>query len=409
MSIKKPELMAPVSDLVSLKVAISAGADAVYFGLKTLNMRAKAKNFEENQLKNVISYCHENNVKAYLTLNTIIFDEELEKLESIIKIAKKAEIDAVICWDFAVIQLLKKYDIPIILSTQASVSNVLSAKYFEQQGIKRIVLARECSLEQIKKIKKETNLEIEVFIHGAMCVSYSGRCFLSQFMYNKSANRGECIQPCRRQYLVKDIEEKKELELRNNYILSPKDLCTIDFLDTILDLGIDCLKIEGRKRSPEYVQTVTKVYREAIDKYFKENRLSLSFKKEMKEKLGTVFNRGFSDGFFLNKSIKKWEEDWADDYGSKATEKKIFIGFVKNYYSKIKVAEIDIRSNQLSIGDIIMVQGSNTGIIKQEIDSIESNHKKIKKANPGDWVAIKINNLVRKNDKVFKIISSSFS
>jgi U32 family peptidase len=405
--LKKPELMAPVSDLVSLKTAILSGADSVYFGLKTLNMRAKAKNFEENQLKKVVEFCHENNTKAYLTLNTIIFDDELEKLESIIQIAKQANIDAIICWDFAVIQLLQKYKIPIILSTQASISNVLSAKYFENQGIKRIVLARECSLEQIKNIKKETNLEIEIFIHGAMCVSYSGRCFLSQFLYNKSANRGECIQPCRRQYIVRDIEEDTELELGNNYILSPKDLCTIDFIEELIESGVDCFKIEGRKRSPEYIQTVTSVYRKAIDKYFVDKNLTKDFKKGLKEDLSKVFNRDFSDGFFLNKDTKEWAKEWTHDYGSKATQKKIFIGFVKNYYSRIGVAEIDIKSNNISTGDQLMFQGNKTGVITEKINSIESNHKKVKSAKSGDWIAIKTKNLVRKNDKVFKVTYSS--
>ncbi|MCX8147630.1 MAG: U32 family peptidase, partial [Candidatus Woesearchaeota archaeon] len=288
----KPELLSPVFDLVSLRAAISAGADAVYFGLKGLNMRITAKNFELGQLKNIVKICHENNVKAYLTLNTIIYDEDMKKLEAMIKEAKKAKVDAVICWDPAVIMQARKITkgkIPLHISTQASVSNSEAARFYKKLGAKRIILARELNLKQIKDIKNKVNIEIECFVHGAMCVSMSGRCFMSQFVFGRSANRGDCLQPCRRSYIIKDKEEGFELELGNNYVLSPMDLCTLPFIEKLIEAGIDAFKIEGRARSPEYVKVVTECYRKAIDAYF-DKKLTPELKQELMNKLRTVYN-----------------------------------------------------------------------------------------------------------------------
>ncbi|MBW3012117.1 U32 family peptidase, partial [Candidatus Woesearchaeota archaeon] len=277
------ELLSPAGDWPSLNAAISSGCDAVYFGVKGLNMRAGAKNFEIQELSKLAKKCHDNNVKCYLTLNAVMYDDELAKIKKIIQEAKKAKVDAVIAWDFSVINECRKQGIDVHLSTQASVSN-FDALEFYSKYVSRIVLARELSLEQIKEIKQKIkkhklNIEIETFIHGAMCVSVSGRCYTSQFLFRKSANRGECLQPCRRQYNVKDIETGDELKLENHFVMSPKDLCTIDFIDKMIDAGIDVFKIEGRNRAPEYVGVVTECYRKAIDAV-KQKKFTEKLKKE---------------------------------------------------------------------------------------------------------------------------------
>ncbi|MEA2036264.1 MAG: peptidase U32 family protein [Nanoarchaeota archaeon] len=391
----KPELLSPVQDFVSLKAAIHGGANAIYFGIKGLNMRMGAKNFQLKDTSKVINECHQNKVKAYFTLNTIIYDNEMKKISQILKKLKKEKIDSIIAWDFSVIEECKKLSLKVHLSTQASISNYQSLKAITQKfkNIKRVNLARELSLGQIeniiKNIKKQNlKVEIETFVHGAMCVSVSGRCFLSQEVFGKSANRGECIQPCRRKYLVKDIEEKHEFELGEDYVMSPKDLCTIQVIDKLKKANINAFKIEGRNRSPEYVKTVTEAYREAID---------TSYSKELLNKLKTAYNRGFSTGFYLGKPINQW----AKEYGSKATKKKIYIGKVINFYKKIKVAEILIESNNIKLKDNIMIQGPTTGVLNQTIMSIQKDHKTIKIAKKKDIVAIKVKDTVRQNDKIF--------
>lgn len=394
---KKPELLSPVSDFTSLQAAISSGCNAVYFGLKELNMRITTKNFKLNELKKIVDICHKNKIKAYLTLNSIVYDSELDKLYKILKEAKKAKIDAVICWDLAVIEKLKHYKIPIHISTQASISNSDSANFYKKLGAKKIILARELSLEQIKKIIKNTNIPVECFVHGAMCVSISGRCFLSQYIFNKSANRGNCLQPCRREYIIKDAEEKHELKLGKDYVLSPKDLCTLPFIEKLIEAGISSFKIEGRARSPEYVKTVTECYRKAIDAYF-EKKLTKELKNELMKKLETVYNRGFSSGFFLGKPINEWSNP-----ENQSKTKKIFVGIVKNYYNKVSVAEIKLNSNSLKLNDKIMIQGSTTGVIEETIKSMEINNKSVSSVTKGNSVGIKINKKVRKNDKVFLI------
>jgi len=385
------ELLAPVQDFVSLQAAIQAKADAVYFGLKEFSMRATAKNFKITELKKVVDLCHKNKIKAYLTLNTIIYENELNKIKTILKKAKQAKIDAIHAWDFSIIKQAIKLKIPVHLSTQASVSNSEAANFYKSLGVKRIILARECSLKQIKEIKKKVDIELEVFIHGALCVSISGRCFTSQFLFNKSANRGECIQPCRREYTVTD-EENNKLKLENNFIMSPKDLCTLPFIDKLVKAGIDAFKIEGRNRSPEYVKTVTEVYRKAIDN-------PKADKTHLLKKLKTVYNRGFSDGFFLNTPTN---DDFTDIYGSKAEKKKIYIGKITHFYKKINVAELKVEANGLETNQEIMIQGDITGIFEQKLDSMEVNHKKINKIKKG-LVAIKLKKPARANDKVFII------
>jgi len=434
----KPELLSPVQDFVSLKAAIDTGADAVYFGIKELNMRIGAKNFELRDIKKVITICHKNKVNAYFTLNTIIFDEEIDKIKKILKMLKKEKIDGIICWDFSVVKECEALRLPMHLSTQASVTNFESVLFLKNKikNLKRINLARELSLNQIKdiiiKIKKnKLNIEIETFIHGAMCLSISGRCFLSQEVFNKSANRGECLQPCRRKYIIKDIEENHEFELGEDYVISPKDLCTIEFIDKLIDAGIDAFKIEGRNRSPEYVKVVTECYREAIDSlaqvknnstracegrkvkqqaqraqsplfkkdFIKKLEYSRELKNKLLKKLETVYNRGFSTGFYLGKPLN----EWSGVYGSKATETKVYLGKVLNYFKKVRVALIKLETNDICIGERVMFQGNNTGVFSQKANSIQINNRNVKIAKKGSLVSIKTLKQVRENDKVFLI------
>ncbi len=398
---QKPELLSPVSDFTSLNAAIQSGADAVYFGLKKLNMRATAKNFKTTELKKVTEICHKNKVRAFLTLNTIIYDNEINELKKILKLVKQAKVDAIICWDPSVIKEAKKLNLEIHLSTQASVSNTESAKFYKSFGVKRIVLARELSLEQIKKIKKQSKIEVECFIHGAMCVSISGRCFLSQFTFGRSANRGDCLQPCRRTYTIQDNEENFKYNLKNNNILSPSDLCTLEFIEKLIEAKIDAFKIEGRARSPEYVATVTKVYRTAIDAYFKK-QLTKELKQNLLIQLKEVYNRGFGKGFYLGKPINELVSS-----DSKSTKKKIYTGYILNYYSKPQVAEILLEAGNLKLGDKIIIQGATTGSIEQTITSMQINHKEIQSVTKGQRLGLKTNNLVRRNDKIYLIVDSN--
>ena len=387
-----------------LSAAINAGADAVYFGVQQLNMRITAANFKISDLKSVCKKCHENKgrkIKAYLTLNTIIYNNELSEVTASLKKAKAAGIDAVICWDPAVILECKKQKIPIHISTQASISNAASAKFYHELGTERIVLARECRLTDITEIKKKVpGLGIEVFAHGAMCVSVSGRCFTSQFLFGKSANRGDCLQPCRREYETYRItdEENNELILGNKFVMSAKDLCTIDILDKLMDAGADALKIEGRNKSAEYVSVVTAAYRKAIDACMNGN-LDDKLKAELKSELQKVFNRGFSTGFYMGVPIN----EFTDVYGSKSTEIKIHVGIVKNYYKKVSAAEILIEDNSLKTGDEVFIIGPTTGCVRQQIKSMQIEHKEAGMVKKGQRVAVKVEGVVRVNDKVYLI------
>jgi putative protease len=393
---KKPEIMAPAGNYESLSSAINAGADAVYLGVNEFNMRAAAKNFSIEDLNKIVSYAHKRNVKIYLAVNTIIFENELSKVKEVIKKAKKAKADAIICWDMSVLSECKKQKIDAFLSTQASASNSFACEFYRKAGAKRITLARECTIEQIKQIKKKTKAEIEIFIHGAMCVSISGRCFLSQNIFGKSANRGDCLQPCRREYEITDVEEGHSFILGKNYILSPKDLCTMPFIEKILDLNVEALKIEGRARSPEYAAEVVSSYRKAVDLWY-EKKLDEKNKKLLMKKLESVYNRGFHPGFFLGKPAKQWSKT----YGSKSTHKKEFVGIVKNFYAKPMAAEIIIQTNEIKKGDTIIIIGPTTGTIKQKVNSMQANNKAINKAEKGNSVGIKLKKTARKNDKVY--------
>lgn len=412
----KPELMSPAGDWTMLNAAINSGADAVYFGVDKLNMRAKAKNFTADELPAIVSHCKERNVKTYLTINTIIFENELDDLKDIIRRAKSAGVDMIICWDMAVIEECSRQDMPFCVSTQASISNSSSAAFFKKLGAKRIVLARECSLEQIKSIRNSTDLEIEAFVHGAMCIAVSGRCFMSHHLFNKSANRGECIQPCRRDYKVSEFDAgessaagkpeeyeildpqiHKSMVLGEDYVMSPKDLCSVEYVDLLIESGINSFKIEGRKRSPEYVARATSVYRRAIDLYF-EGRLDDKTKKELLEELGEVYNRGFSSGFYFDKPSSA---DYAGIYGSLATTRKEYLGKVLNYYKKPSIAHIRIESGMLSAGDRLIITGVSTGVVEISPEELWKDEAAVESAEKGDEVTFVCTDTIRPKDMVY--------
>ncbi len=396
---QKPELMAPAGDWTMLRAAVGNGADAIYFGLDKLNMRAKAANFSVEELSEIVSFCKEQKVKTYLTLNTIVFEEELSDLEEIIIAAKKNGVDRIICSDLAVADLCYRHKFPFCISTQSSISNSLAADVYKRMGAVRIVLARECSLVEIIKIRTKIDLEIEAFIHGAMCIAVSGRCFMSHHLFGKSANRGECVQPCRREYEVHDPSIDKSLIIGEDYIMSPKDLCTIEYIDQLIESGIDSFKIEGRKRAPEYVAKVVSVYRQAIDLYF-DNLLTDGKKKELLVELEKVYNRGFSSGFYFDIPSS---EEYAGVNGSKATTRKIYVGKVLNYFQEPQVAHILIESGEIKVDDNILVMGETTGVIEIKLEKMNVNDKESTFAERGDEITLKVPSLVRRNDKVYLI------
>ena len=382
-----------------LRTAVNNGANAVYFGVDKLNMRAKAKNFILDELNEIVSFCKEHKVKTYLTLNTILFEEELSVLDQIIPVVKNAGVDMVICWDFGIIEKCNQYEMPFAVSTQASISNSSSAKTFERLGAKRIVLARECSLEEIKKIRANTDLEIEVFVHGAMCVAVSGRCFMSHEIFGQSANRGECVQPCRREYKIYDGTKDTSLFIGEDYVMSAKDLCTIEFIDQLIESGINSFKIEGRKRSPEYVAKVVSVYRQAIDLYF-EKKLTDEVKQKFLADLTSVYNRGFSSGFYFDKPDGK---DIINAHGSVATTRKEYVGKVLNYYKTPQIVHVAIETGSLKIGDTVLFIGETTGVIESTVAKILNEEVEVNEALKGDKVTFNCDALVRPRDKVYLV------
>ena len=388
----KPELLAPAGNFECLVTAINAGADAIYFGISDFNMRARAKNFKLKDLPKVRKLAGRK-IKLYLTLNTIVYDNELKKAEKIIKKAKPY-VNAIICSDISVMMLCRKYKLPFHISTQASVSNSETAKFYKKLGAERIVLARELNLKQIKKISKI--IPVECFIHGAMCVSVSGRCFISQHLCNQSANRGKCIQPCRRFYNVKD-DQGKELRISNHHIFSAKDLCTLPFINQLKKAGITSFKIEGRSREPEYVDTVVRVYKHAINK---KTKLTPADIKQAMQELNKVYTKGFSSGFYLGTPTS---DDFSDVEHSKATQKKKFIGKINHYYNELKVGKLKLNNGPLKLDDNILIKGKTTGLIRHKITSMQIKNKDIKIAKQGQEIAIKLP-LCRKNDELYLII-----
>ncbi|MBI3124292.1 MAG: U32 family peptidase [Ignavibacteriales bacterium] len=398
--IKKPELLAPAGNWAMLNTAIKSGANAVYFGVKQLNMRAAAGNFDISELGEIVKVCEENNVKAHLTLNTIVYESELDELDEIIRAAKQAGVELVICWDMSVIQKCLEHRMPFCISTQASLSNSSAVKFYENLGAARVVLARECTLDKIREIKTKSNIEIETFVHGAMCVAVSGRCFMSHELFGKSANRGECLQPCRREFEVKDKDESGSLVLGEDYVMSPKDLCTIEIIDKLIESGIDSFKIEGRKRAPEYISKVVSTYRQAIDLYF-EGKLTQEIKSNFVTELEKVYNRGFSTGFYLGTPSTK---DFANIYGSAATTKKSYVGKVVNYYKKSNIVSVKLEADTMSVGETIYIIGNTTGTIELKIDQLMLDEKELTVGEKGTEITFKCGELVRPNDRIYKVI-----
>ncbi len=395
-----PELVCPAGDWASLMAAVENGADSVFFGVKGFNMRNLAANFDFLEIKKVMSFLHDRGKKGYLALNVIVKNNEILKVKKILLKAKSAGVDAIILFDMAVLALAKQIGLRIHLSTQASVSNIEAVRFYSNLGVKRIVLARECTLSDIKKIilrieKEKIDCQIETFIHGAMCVSISGRCFMSEYSFDKSANRGKCLQPCRREFYIKDIDSEVDYILGKDYVLSPKDLCSIDFLDELIKSKIHSFKIEGRMRSAEYVATTVSVYANARQAFF-QKKLTKGLKREFKKELETVYNRGFSSGFYFGPPGK---EDMSKALGH--SFEKVYLGEVKKFYKKLMVADIRIRSEHLCIGDTLIFLGANTPARRMKIKEMQCDRVFIDKAVKGQAVGVKLSFEVKPKDKIF--------
>ena len=402
--------MSPVGSYESLMAAVQAGADSVYFGVGELNMRSRsATNFSLEDMAQISNICKENNVKTYLTVNTIVYDEEIKAMRQLVDAAKTNGISAVIASDMAVTQYVSDAGMNVHISTQCNITNIEAVRFFAKYA-DVMVTARELSLRQVREIVRKINeenilgpsgkpVEIEVFAHGALCMAVSGKCYLSLDNFAYSANRGACLQPCRRSYNVYDADNEINALIENKYIMSPKDLCTIGFLDKILQAGVKVLKIEGRGRSPEYVKTVTRCYREASDAYFEGTYCEEKVNKWI-EKLQNVYNRGFWDGYYLGRKLGEWTQR----YGSQAKKTKVFVGTVSNYFSKIGVAEIKIEANSLSINDEFLIIGQTTGVYEGTVEEIRVALQSVASAEKGSLCSIETQDIVRRNDKVYKIV-----
>ncbi|HRP02116.1 MAG TPA: peptidase U32 family protein [Candidatus Kapabacteria bacterium] len=406
----KIEVLAPVGSWESLRAAIAAGADAIYFGAENLSMRSgKSVNFSLDEIQTIVDETKAANMKSYLTLNIVMFDNDMEPTKELINKAVECGVDAIIAADFAVIEYAREVGANIHVSTQANVGNYSAVKYFSRFA-DVVVLARELNLEQVEFISKKIEedqlkgpsgelIKLEMFAHGALCMATSGKCYLSLHEYNKSANRGSCLLTCRRPYILTDKETGYELEVDNEYLMSPKDLRTIHFLDRIIDAGVSVLKIEGRGRSPEYVKYTTEAYKEAL-RLIEIGEYTMENIKVLEEKLAKVYNRGFWDGYYLGQKLG----DWSPKYGSAATTKKVFIGDITNYFSKLGVAEVQIRTNDIELDDNIMIIGATTGVYEGTIKELRDNEGQLKKAGKGQLVAFPVDSKVRKKDQLYKIV-----
>ncbi len=400
--------MAPVGSFESLEAAIQAGAGSVYFGVGRLNMRsASSFNFSLTDLRLIVEKCHAHHMKAYLTVNTLVYDNETGELLELLETARQAGITAIIASDISTILMARKMDLEVHISTQANVSN-LDALRFYSQFAEVIVLARELSLDQISAITqgiRDENicgpsgkpLRIELFIHGALCVAISGRCYMSLHDNNHSANRGACLQSCRRSYQVTDTETGNAMEIDNQYVMSPEDLCTIEIIDRILAAGVQVLKIEGRARPPEYVRTVVSIYRQAVEAV-QAGTFSEARTLEWKKTLGEVFNRGFWNGYYLGEKTG----GWSAKYGSKATRRKVYIGKVSNYFSRSSVAEFQMETGILATGNQALVIGPSTGVVEFEVPAIWLNEKMVNAANKGEVFTCVLPGRVRRGDKLYR-------
>lgn len=411
MNIKDFEIMAPVGCRESLMAAIHAGADSIYFGIENLNMRARsASAFTINDLREIAAICDQHGVKSYLTVNTIIYDEDIPLMHRIVDAARQAGISAVIAADVAVMDYCNRVGQEVHLSTQLNISNAEALKFYARFA-DVVVLARELNLDQVTEIyrticeedirgPKGELIRIEMFCHGALCMAVSGKCYLSLDNLGHSANRGACMQVCRRSYIVHDKESNIELEVDNKYIMSPKDLKTIRFMDRMMEAGVRVFKIEGRARGPEYVHTVVSCYKEAIRSYL-DGTLTDEKKDAWDERLKTVFNRGFWDGYYLGQRLG----EWSTAYGSEATERKVYAGKGIKYFSNIGVAEFLIEAAEISVGDKLLITGPTTGAVYIDLDEIRYELKPVQTAHKGQHISIKVPSKVRPSDKLYRIDS----
>lgn len=402
------EIMAPAGSYESLMAAIQGGADSVYFGVEQLNMRAaSSNNFTLDDLRNIVSICKKNRIKSYLTVNVVVYDHEIEQMHQIIDTAVESGVTAVIASDLSVINYSFAAGMEVHLSTQLNITNTEALKFYAQWA-DVVVLARELNLEQVARIHKsiiDQNItgpggeliKIEMFVHGALCMAISGKCYLSLHENNKSANRGECYQTCRKSYLASSMETGYELEIDNKYIMSPKDLCTIGFIDKMIEAGVSVLKIEGRARSAEYVKEVSSCYAEAVCS-IEDGTFSREKTDMWRERLSTVFNRGFWDGYYLGQTMGEWNSN----YGSSATKRKIYIGKVTNYFKKLNVAEIKLENGDLKTGDTILITGPTTGVVEYEIEEVRVDLNATDSALKGELCSIKAPDVLRRSDKVYK-------
>ncbi|MBQ5855691.1 MAG: U32 family peptidase [Bacteroidales bacterium] len=404
--------MAPVGSYEALSAAIQAGAGSVYFGIGRLNMRSKsAKNFTLDDLNKIATICNENNVKSYVTINTVVFDEELDEMRQLVDSVKANGISAIIASDQSVIQYARQIGVEVHMSTQCNITNIEAIKYYSQFA-DVMVTAREVSVDQVKAITRKIEeqnirgpkgelIRIEVFCHGALCMAVSGKCYLSLDNFNTSANRGACVQPCRRGYTVQDRDKEITLNIDNEYIMSPKDLCTLPFLDKVLDAGVKILKIEGRGRSPEYTKVTVGVYSEAV-KAIQNGEFTEEKVAAWTERLRSVYNRDFWDGYYLGRKTGEWTQR----YGSQATKTKIFVGTVTNFFGKINVAEIRMETQDLKVGDDIMIIGPTTGVYEDTVSEIRVDLKAVESTEKGELCSIPAKDVVRRGDKVYKVIDA---
>lgn len=411
MATKKVELLSPAGSFESLQAAVGAGADAVYFGVEQLNMRTRSAGyFTIEDIKAISRICKKNGIRSYITLNTVMYDHDMQLLKTILKEVKKQQIDAVIASDISVMQYCRQLHIPLHISTQANVSNIETVKFYAAFA-DVVVLARECTLKQVKHICDEIKrkkikgpsgalIKIELFVHGALCMAISGKCYISLHSKNASANRGACVQNCRRPYLVKDAETGEELVIDNEYIMSPKDLCLINIVDQVLGSGVNILKIEGRTKGADYVQVTTRCYREAIEAVGNGTYTSHKI-TEWKNELGKVYNRGFWEGYYLGRK----SGEWTPHPGSAATEKKIYIGRGTRYYPKMGVAEFLIESGSLKAGDVFMITGRNYGMLKEKAEQLYVNGETAGEAVKGDKVTFRVAVKTTESDKLYKIVN----
>jgi len=409
------EIMAPVGSWESLQAAIQAGADSIYFGVEQLNMRVKsAASLTVEDIPEVVERCAAHGIKTYLTLNTTMYDHDRQLIAAIVGACKTAGVNAVIASDFAVLNECKRQGVSIHISTQANVTNIDTVAFFAAYA-DLIVLSRELTLNQVKGITREIKsrdirgpkgelMKIEVFAHGALCMAVSGKCYLSLDSNNSSANRGACVQNCRHKYLVTDLDNGKELEIDHEYIMSAKDLCTIDFLDKIADAGASVLKIEGRGRSADYVYTTVKCYKQAVlalaDGAYTPDKIAT-----WRQELGTVFNRGFWDGYYLGRQLG----EWSATEGSQATKKKIYLGKAVKYYPRIGVAEFLLESAGLKLGDELLLMGPTTGLVSQVAERIHVNNSPVDIADKGTSISVPFAGKVRPGDKLYKMVTTGYA